>query len=297
MVNETSRINLNILDCPICKNHSVYFNHIIDTYSVRKCRICRLQFLSPLPSNTTLNHIYNADYFLGSHDLDNLVRVWSLKRKTARLYLEQLQSYGSLQNGNLLEIGCGTGDFLVEAQSKGFNVSGLEISQHAVNMANGKLKLNKVMQGTLENIELPPNSFDIIVFFDVIEHVNNPLEFMTSVYQCLRPGGMIFMVTPSLDSWSAKLLGNHWMEYKLEHLWYFSNKAIGILLERTGFKNIHILPNPKILDLDYVNMHFQRYKVPLISPLVKLIRTMLPDSLALHPIRLIASGMAIIAEK
>lgn len=294
---ERIRINLNIEDCPLCKNNSLYFSHTINSYSVIKCKKCRVQFLSPFPNPETLNPIYGSDYFLGSHDLDSITRIWALKRKTADLYLEQFQSMGGLQNGDLLEIGCGTGDFLVESQSKGYNVSGIEISHHAVAMANKKLNFNKVQQGTLEQIEFPSNSFDVIAFFDVIEHINSPTGFIAQAYKLLRPGGKIFLVTPSLDSWSARLLGIHWMEYKLEHLWYFSNKAISILLENTGFKNVHILPNPKILDLDYINMHFQRYYVPFFSPLVKVIRTIVPDSLALHPIRLIASGMAVIAEK
>ena len=72
------------------------------------------------------------------------------------------------------------------------------------------------------------------------------------------------LVTPSLDSWSAKMLGNRWMEYKTEHLFYFNERSLRRLLEAVGFKPVAFRPNTKILSLDYINHHFQRFRVPVL---------------------------------
>jgi hypothetical protein len=113
----------------------------------------------------------------------------------------------------------------------------------------------------------------------------------------LKKNGKIYVVTPSLDSWSAKLLGKNWMEYKVEHLSYFNKKAVTLLLEKTGFHNIKPYPNYKILSFDYINRHFVRFPVTGLSPLINLARKITPYRLANMPVKVIASGMAVIAEK
>jgi hypothetical protein len=100
-----------------------------------------------------------------------------------------------------------------------------------------------------------------------------------------------------LDSWSAKLLGNHWMEYKVEHLSYFTKKAVATLLENSGFQNVRFYSNYKVLNFDYINRHFIRFPVKGISPLLNFIRILTPDKLAYMPFKVVASGMAILADK
>ncbi len=189
------------------------------------------------------------------------------------------------------------GDFLLEAQSKGFRVSGLEVTDHLVELANRRLGSPSVQKGYLESSEFEKESFDVVANFDVIEHVRNPIDFMMHIHGLLKKSGKVYIATPSLDSWSAKLLGRNWMEYKVEHLSYFNQKNIAILLKTVGFHNIKFHSNYKILNFDYICRHFVRFPVKTISPLMSLLRKITPGKLAYMPIKVIASGMAVIAEK
>jgi 2-polyprenyl-3-methyl-5-hydroxy-6-metoxy-1,4-benzoquinol methylase len=286
--------------CIICAsdqalNQSFRFHH----YHVCICPNCGFHWLDPQPTEAELSNIYTDHYFLdeGQPEITELVN--QLKRATARLYLEQLvQKDGSSPSGlSLLEIGCGMGDFLLEAQAEGFKVSGLEVTDHLVEFANRRLGVSSIQKGFIETANFQNESFDIIAFFDVIEHVRNPVDFMGRVQSLLKKNGKVFLVTPSLDSWSAKLLGKNWMEYKVEHLSYFNNKSLSLLLEKAGFHHIRFLPNYKILNFDYINRHFVRFPVKGISPLLKVVRTLVPDRLAYLPVKVVASGMAVIADK
>ena len=66
------------------------------------------------------------------------------------------------------------------------------------------------------------------------------------------PGGIIFIATPSLDSWSARLLKNRWMEFKPEHLFYFDSSTLQTLLIDCGYKDIIEQPGTKALNVDYI---------------------------------------------
>ncbi len=285
--------------CPICKQNKVVLAFPFKRYQVYACRNCGFQWLDPQPTDSELSEIYSDQYFLDEGDAKITELVNKIKRATARLYLEQLvkEISPSLNHASLLEIGCGMGDFLLEAQSEGFNVSGLEVTDHLVELANRRLGSTSVQKGYLESSRFDKESFDVVANFDVIEHVRNPVDFLMHVNSLLKESGKVYIVTPSLDSFSAKLLGRNWMEYKVEHISYFNQKSISLLLEQAGFQHIKFISNQKILNFDYIHRHFVRFPVKGLSPLVNLARNLIPDKLAYMPIKVVASGMAVIAEK
>lgn len=285
--------------CVICNQDKVMTGFPFKRYQICVCGNCGFRWLNPQPSDQELSEIYSERYFLDEGDAEITETINQLKRATAKLYLHQLKTVisSSSKGLSLLEIGCGMGDFLLEAQIKGFKVSGLEVTEHLVEFANHRLGANCVEKGYIEDSIYPQESFDVIAFFDVIEHVRNPLNFMKRVNWLLKKNGKIFIVTPSLDSWSAVLLGKHWMEYKVEHLSYFNKTAIKTLLEKTGFQYIKFLSNYKILSFDYIHRHFVRFPVKGLSPLMNFARKITPNMLANMPLKVIASGMALIAQK
>jgi SAM-dependent methyltransferase len=221
----------------------------------------------------------------------------ALKSATAQVYLDELIKAGAVRGTTLLEIGCGTGDFLLAAQSAGFHVSGIEISGPAAATANARLGRPCVTTGTLDTVTVPPGSVDTVAFFDVVEHVRQPVDFLSRVHKALKPGGRVILVTPSLDSWSAKLLGSHWMEYKPEHLFYFGERSLGRLFSAAGFGAVLFRPNRKVLSADYVNRHFERFRVPLFSPVMGAVRSVLPATLAHRQFQVVASGVMVLAQK
>ena len=176
-------------------------------------------------------------------------------------------------------------------------MEGLEYSEHAVSDANARLGMTAVRAGSPDEKCLPDEAYDCIAAFDVIEHLRNPRQSVEYLRAALKPRGLIAMATPSIDSWSRQILGRYWMEYKTEHLTYFGRKSMKQLLEASGFDEIDFLPNYKILSFDYISAHFDRFRVPIASPIVRLARNMLPTRLAHRPVRIVASGMIVLARK
>ena len=252
----------------------------------------------------------------GTHELDSSVnwdkdsqrRFWNawdtkyletVSEETLRRGTEVLGILSSLklERPRILEIGCGTGDFLAEAQACGCEVAGIEYSPFAAREANERLGGEFVRCGSIDTVSVPPAAYDAVVFFDVIEHMRSPRSFLERVYEALRPGGVVALVTPSLDSWSRRSLGRYWMEYKTEHLVYFNTRGLKLLLETCGFAQISFEPNYKLLSLDYICWHFARFRVPVISPALLAVRRLVPKTAAQALLRIPASGIAVFAHR
>jgi len=125
--------------------------------------------------------------------------------------------------------------------------------------------------------------------------VADPLATLQKVHALLRPGGIVFIVTPSVESWSAKLLRRNWMEFKVEHLTFFSPATLGNALAKTHFSHVAIQPNYKILTPEYIYYHFARFKIPAFSRLVSLSYQCLPHSLRQRHTKIVASGIVALA--
>jgi SAM-dependent methyltransferase len=206
-----------------------------------------------------------------------------MKRQTAKLYLDALARYEGTRQGKLLDVGCGNGELLHEASRKGFEVCGLDVSGHAVQRVNALLGWKAVSCSTIEHAGFPERCFDVCVCADVIEHTRNPIEFLSHVHRVLKPDGILLLVTPALDSWPARLMKRRWFEFKTEHLHYFSRSALQNALLRTGFRSVEVAPARKILTLDYICRHFQRYPVPIWSALLRFLCFLLPSRIRNAP--------------
>jgi len=294
--------------CVACGGEAKHAFRSFKTRTVSQCSSCGLQWQNPQPSDAELAEIYGTYYFIGSDDTDSRERKLRIKQLTAQMYLDMIERYLSglskLTNsrGALLEVGSGQGEFLSEALNRGYSVTGVEYSHDACESARVTLSAQnpardkfRIEQGALEAVNLTPASFDLCVMNDVIEHVREPQKTLARVRELLKPGGVIFIATPSLNSWSAKLMGSLWMEYKDEHLFFFSNSSLTRILEQNGFKLVALKPGYKVLTLEYVAQHFEKFPVPGFSPLVKGGIGMLPRSLARKPIKIVASGVIAMA--
>jgi SAM-dependent methyltransferase len=281
--------------CPICKGDESEYRFTHHDFHVFGCSVCGVEYLNPQPDDDVLSAIYDEQYFLGERENVQADAASSLKRATAKIYVDRILTLNCRPGLKLLEIGCGTGDFLFEAQSRGMRVSGIEYSAPAVTAANRKLGAPIVKQGSIESVVLPEALFDVIAFSDVIEHVRDPRRFVRRAYSALKPGGFVFVVTPSLDNWSRKVMGRRWMEYKTEHLFYFGRKSLHRLFLSAGYENVTCLPNYKIVSLEYVNAHFQRFHVPVWTPLLGALSRAIPKPLGHKHVQMVASGIIVLA--
>lgn len=188
-------------------------------------------------------------------------------RRTARRRLRRLQRH--MRTGKLLDVGCATGFFLDEARRAGWSTAGLDVSGYAVQYARQQFGLD-VKCGMLESVALPPESFDLVTMWDVIEHVADPARTIHLAGRLLREDGVITLATPDVDSVPARLAGSGWVGYKLsgEHVTFFSKRTLSQMLEDAGFTVLqtgHIGKHvPLALFRDRLGMYF-----PLMARLLK----------------------------
>ncbi len=281
--------------CPICYSRRLYYAFSKQGYRIVRCHDCLLLFLNPQPSDNELEAIYSPTYFLGEDTVEAKNRVSAMKRATARYYLDVIGASSGGGVATLLEIGCGQGDLLLEALDRGYKVTGVEYSASSAELASQRVgERGTVLCGDLRGLPIPESSFDVCVLSDLIEHVRDPVDFLSNLRRLLKPEGVIFITTPTLDSWSARLMRQNWMEFKPEHLFYFDTNTIQHALFQAGYHQVRVTPGGKVLNLEYISNHFKRFPVPL-TPLISAGAQVLPQWLGERNFRIVASGMIVLA--
>ena len=283
--------------CPLCGGERLSYLFAHAGTPIVRCERCRLVLRNPQPSDEELAAIYTSDYFLGGDGHDGETN--RLKQETAAGYLDEIEEKtGRAAPGTrLLEIGPGLGNLLVEAASRGYDVTGIEWSESSVRSANQRLGADRVIRGSLSTVDLAAESFDLAVLSDVLEHTRDPLADLRQLWRLLRPGGALFMAVPSLDSWSARVMRERWLEFKLEHLYYFDSATVQLLLFKGGFEQVMLSAGWKTLSPEYVRHHFERFEVPLLSPIARVGGALLPRGVRRRPVRVAGSGVNVLARR
>jgi len=120
------------------------------------------------------------------------------------------------------------------AREKGWDTEGIEPSSWAAAVAKDKYDLT-LMQGSLKAVTLKSKSYTAVTLVDFIEHISHPNGAISKIYEALKPGGTVCLVTPDIQSLAARAMGKGWWHFRPGHLAYFSKKSLLILLERSGF--------------------------------------------------------------
>lgn len=136
----------------------------------------------------------------------------------------------------LLDVGAAYG-FLVQAAGReGFNATGLEPARGCVEWGRQELGLSMI-EGQVEDVDIPPGSFDVVTLLDVLEHVVDPAAVLRRIRSWLGPEGLLVIETGDFHSLLARVCGSHWYYYDPpQHLTYFCNESLKELLRQSGFE-------------------------------------------------------------
>ena len=215
--------------CLIC-NYSEF--KILSGYEkdyLVKCKNCGFVFSLKIPSQNELDAVYSA---YGRNDY--------LSPMTVKRYNELLDKFERYRKtNNILDIGCGIGYFLVEAKKRGWNVYGTEYTDKAIKICESKGI--KVFKGAILEQSFDNEMFDVVTSFEVIEHINNPLQEINIYKKILRKDGVFYLTTPNFNSIERYLLKDKYnaLAYP-EHLSYYTPKTISFLFRNNGFKKMKI---------------------------------------------------------
>jgi SAM-dependent methyltransferase len=129
------------------------------------------------------------------------------------------------------------GFFVGEASMAGFDAIGIELSRRGADAANARLERGRVIQGTIDDLPTA-TTFDVITLWDVIEHVELPMELIRQAAERLNSGGWLVIETGNYQSMDRIKNGTSWWAFHPEHRWYFAPPVIEELLRRAGLTAI-----------------------------------------------------------
>lgn len=195
---------------------------------------------------------------------------------------------------SLLDIGCATGLFLLEAAQKGWSVAGVDVSPWAIGCARER-GIQTLHEGTVFSLAALPSSFDVITLLDTIEHDQDPAALLDRVRALLKPQGLLYLTTPDIGGITARLFGSRWWGINPLHLTYFSRAPMKRLLERHGFSMLSIRSYRRTFTLGYWVHRLAHFHPGLSRALGSLLRFLHLPSLPL-PLTLF-DAMEVIARK
>ena len=220
---------------------------------------------TPKPSLEKLPGYYQSeDYISHTDSKRNLFeKVYHLVRKVSLKSKLNLINSFSFEEKYLLDIGCGTGDFLQTGQQNGWKVLGVEPNHDARKIANIKTSNSVFDTSELSNFE--SNSFDVITLWHVLEHLPDLENQMSIFKRLLKPNGRLIIAVPNYQSYDAKHYKAFWAAYDVpRHLWHFNQDSISKLISKESFEVVKV--KPMWFDAFYVSLLSEKYKSGKMNP-------------------------------
>jgi 2-polyprenyl-3-methyl-5-hydroxy-6-metoxy-1,4-benzoquinol methylase/ribosomal protein S27E len=242
------------VDCPACGGDdraAVY-----DKYGLShvRCTKCETQFISPRPTPAVLqdfyrgskNYAYWAKHIFPATAESRKERIF---RKRAALVAELAQARG-MGRGTIVEVGAGYGLFCETIKDTGAfeRVIGVEPTPDLAKICRDKGI--EVLEAFIEDVRLD-EKVDVVANFEVIEHLFDPLAFLTACKAALRPGGHLVITCPNIAGFETRALGKESDTVDHEHINYFTPASLSLLAERVGLEPVEVR-TPGVLDVDIV---------------------------------------------
>lgn len=234
------KIEKDSIPCALCGGLKFKKALICEGFEYVRCRNCGLVQMNPQPLKEEIISRY-SDKFGGeylSYEIENeaaFLKLQQLALKDASFFkLEKIFFLGDKDKPSVLDIGCATGTLLSFLRERGWRVTGVEISPSA-EFARSEKKLD-VKSLPLEENKFPAESFDAILASHLIEHLNDPCSFLKEVNRVLKKDGLLFITTPDISGFQAKIYKGRWRSAIFDHLYLFSKGTLKKMLIKHGFK-------------------------------------------------------------
>ena len=221
-----------VSNCPICG--SINHTHQLEakdqlvsgeTFSIQRCNDCKFEFTSPRPTQNNIIKYYKSDSYISHSNKSNspiniiykIVRNFTLNQK-----LRIINRFSN--QGNLLDYGCGTGHFITHAQSKGWNITGVEPDTEARQIASKRTNSPNIFDSLSH---LSNKRFNVITLFHVLEHVHDLNQTLRKLVEITSKQGIIFVAVPNHKSYDAIKYKADWAAYDLpRHLYHFDTNSL-----------------------------------------------------------------------
>jgi len=225
--------------CEICAKDETDLLFEVAGYKVVCCQKCGLAYINPRPAAASRQYQSQTEYFeqtafdpVGEREQVENPLSWDHQRF-------RLLAAG-LPPGRLLDVGCGTGRFMLQAKRGGWEVAGVEFNPNGAELARRDTQAD-VFAGTVEDSPFPPASFDAASMLHVLEHLHHPRHTLRRIHLLLRPQGRLLVEVPDFGSLRARKERERWVHCKpIEHFYYYELNTLHRLLKEEGFRILKV---------------------------------------------------------
>jgi len=200
-----------------------------------KCANCSLIYISPRPAAAEITYLY-TDYHAVQY-ADAQFQFERFGRKVAARALSKIRHHR--KSGSILELGPGGGFFLLEARKYGYDPYGIELNPIEARWINENMHI-PCETNSISKSSFHGRKFDIIYHKDVLSHLYDPIGVFRAINQSMTKTGLLVFETGNIPDVKEKRY--KWISefHYPDHLFFFGEKSLGILLERTGFNCLQV---------------------------------------------------------
>jgi 2-polyprenyl-3-methyl-5-hydroxy-6-metoxy-1,4-benzoquinol methylase len=229
--------------CLVCGSTDIAFlftaaDHLVSgkSFALEKCNACGFTFTADPPEEKDISEYYISEDYISHSDkkrsltdhIYHLARHLMLRKK-----FNLVRKVSGKATGTLLDIGSGTGYFADFMQRKGWNVSGIEISERARQYSISRFGLTTVSPSEISGIK--DGSVDCVTLWHVLEHLYDPAWWMEEIKRILKDDGQCILALPNIESADAGWFGNEWAALDVpRHLWHFSPETLTRFIQQHG---------------------------------------------------------------
>jgi SAM-dependent methyltransferase len=235
------------IDCPICLTDDTtellqardinFFGP--GEFHVVRCRHCGLVYPNPRPTPAGMAQYYPPHYWTPPPATDVPPYLDAGIRRSLAILCRDYPGR------RILDVGCAVGRMPAFLRTLGFDAVGLEPYELPCRLGRDRYGI-EIIHATLQDADLEDESFDALTFFDVLEHMDDPVGDLKRARALLKPGGAVFVKVPNIAAMQARLFGRWW--YWLDvprHLWHFSPRSLRRALEVAGFADVRCRAIPE----------------------------------------------------
>jgi 2-polyprenyl-3-methyl-5-hydroxy-6-metoxy-1,4-benzoquinol methylase len=229
-------------------------DHLVsgEDFVLKRCKVCGFTFTADPPDEKDISKFYlSEDYISHSDKKQNLTdRVYHLARNyMLRKKYDLVSKMSDTNKGTLVDIGSGTGYFADYMTRKGWNVTGIELSEPAREYSISRFGLTVISPTEISTIK--DGSADCVTLWHVLEHLYEPVMWLKEIMRILKDDGTCVIALPNIKSADAGWFGNEWAALDVpRHLWHFSPATLQAFIKRHGLNCIELKPMP--LDIYYI---------------------------------------------